>query len=54
MAQIPLRRFGTVDEIAEAALFLAAPASAYMTGTVLVIDGGQWLTGTNFLALLSE
>ena len=54
MAQIPLRRFGTIDEMAEATLFLAGPASAYMTGAVLVVDGGQWLTGTNFLALLSE
>lgn len=47
---IPLRRFGTTDDVAEAALFLASPASAYMTGAVLVIDGGQWLAGSNLLA----
>ncbi len=51
-AQIPLRRFGTIAEIAEAVLFMVSPASAYMTGAVVVVDGGQWLTGTNFVGLL--
>lgn len=37
---IPLRRFGTADDIKGVALFLAARASDYMTGTVLVVDGG--------------
>lgn len=37
---VPLGRFGTADEVARAALFLAAPASAYITGHVLVVDGG--------------
>ncbi|MFN4295940.1 MAG: SDR family NAD(P)-dependent oxidoreductase [Brevundimonas sp.] len=36
----PLRRIGQPDEIAGAAVYLAAPASAYMTGQTLVIDGG--------------
>jgi peroxisomal 2,4-dienoyl-CoA reductase len=38
---IPLGRFGTIDEIAAAAVFLRSPAAAYITGTVLVVDGGQ-------------
>ncbi len=38
---IPLGRFGTIDEIAAAAVYLRSPAAAYITGTVLVVDGGQ-------------
>ncbi|WP_254813666.1 SDR family NAD(P)-dependent oxidoreductase [Rhodovulum sp. ES.010] len=38
---IPMGRFGTVDEIAEAILYLAPDRSAYMTGHALVIDGGE-------------
>jgi NAD(P)-dependent dehydrogenase (short-subunit alcohol dehydrogenase family) len=38
--RIPMGRFGHVDEIAAACLFLAAPASSYVTGHVLVADGG--------------
>jgi len=37
---VPLKRFGQPDEIARVALFLAAPASAYITGHTLVADGG--------------
>jgi NAD(P)-dependent dehydrogenase (short-subunit alcohol dehydrogenase family) len=36
----PLRRIGQPDEIAGAAVYLAAPASRFMTGQTLVIDGG--------------
>jgi len=36
----PLNRMGETDEIGPAALFLCSPASSYVTGEVLVIDGG--------------
>ena len=38
--ETPLRRIGEPDEIAGAAVYLAAPASRYMTGQTLVVDGG--------------
>lgn len=40
---VPLRRFGTKDELADLALFLCSDAAAYVTGAVYVCDGGQSL-----------
>jgi NAD(P)-dependent dehydrogenase (short-subunit alcohol dehydrogenase family) len=38
--QIPLGRFGTVEEVASAVVYAASPAAALVTGTSLVLDGG--------------
>lgn len=42
-SQIPLERFGTADEVAAQCLHLLSPASAWMTGECLVLDGGMSL-----------
>lgn len=42
-AAIPLRRLGTVRDIANAALFLASTEAGYITGQTIVVDGGQVL-----------
>jgi 3-oxoacyl-[acyl-carrier protein] reductase len=39
--QVPLRRLGTPEEIADVVGFIASPRSAFITGTVIVADGGQ-------------
>lgn len=41
LAKIPLHRFGTPQDVANAMLFLASPESAWITGTCLVVDGGH-------------
>lgn len=40
LSRVPLQRWGTAEEIAEPAVFLASSAAAFMTGQVLVVDGG--------------
>jgi NAD(P)-dependent dehydrogenase (short-subunit alcohol dehydrogenase family) len=43
-SQIPLGRWGTAEDVAGVARFLASDAAAWMTGSVVVIDGGQSLS----------
>ncbi len=40
---IPLSRFGRVEDIANAVLFLAAPESGYITGQVIHVNGGMYM-----------
>jgi 3-oxoacyl-[acyl-carrier protein] reductase len=42
LKQIPLRRGGTVDDIADTALYLASDLSSYVTGQVIAVNGGLY------------
>jgi len=51
---IPLRRMGTVDDIGQAAVFLASPLASYISGCVVVVDGGQNLAGSTLFNMGAE
>lgn len=44
-ASVPLQRMGSVEEIADMALFLASPHAAFVTGAIIPVDGGSSLAG---------
>jgi NAD(P)-dependent dehydrogenase (short-subunit alcohol dehydrogenase family) len=44
LASIPLGRWGQPEDVAAAALFLCSPAASFITGAVLVVDGGQTIS----------
>jgi NAD(P)-dependent dehydrogenase (short-subunit alcohol dehydrogenase family) len=39
--EVPLRRLGTADEVAEAVLWLMSPAASYVTGAIIAVNGGR-------------
>ena len=41
IGQVPLKRFGTPDEVASAVLYLSSPDAAFIVGTELIVDGGM-------------
>jgi citronellol/citronellal dehydrogenase len=46
IAQTPLKRAGTIEEVAASIVFLASPAAQFITGATLRLDGGQALWGS--------
>jgi len=44
LAQIPLGRLGSADEVAAAVAYLASPAAGYVTGAVLHVNGGMYMS----------
>jgi NAD(P)-dependent dehydrogenase (short-subunit alcohol dehydrogenase family) len=47
LMRTPMKRFGNLDELAGAAVFLASKASSFVTGTILAVDGGFLASGVN-------
>jgi NAD(P)-dependent dehydrogenase (short-subunit alcohol dehydrogenase family) len=47
LARTPMRRFGDVDELAGAAVFLASEAASFVNGEILAVDGGFLASGVN-------
>jgi len=46
IAGVPVGRMGSVDDVGQAAVFLASPLASYISGCVLVCDGGANLAGS--------
>jgi NAD(P)-dependent dehydrogenase (short-subunit alcohol dehydrogenase family) len=47
LVRTPMKRFGRLEELAGAAVFLASEAASFVTGEVLVVDGGFLASGVN-------
>ena len=47
LVRTPMRRFGRLDELVGAAVYLASDAASFVTGQVLAVDGGFLASGVN-------
>ena len=47
LLRTPMKRFGNVDELAGAAIFLASEAASFVNGEVIAVDGGFLASGVN-------
>lgn len=47
LSRIPMKRFGNVEELCGAAVFLSSEAASYVNGEVIVVDGGFLASGVN-------
>ena len=47
LLRTPMKRFGRIEELAGAVVFLASDAASYVNGTILVVDGGFLASGVN-------
>ena len=47
LLRTPMQRFGKLDELGGAAVFLASDAASFVTGHLLVVDGGILASGVN-------
>jgi len=54
LTRIPLGRFGTVQELANLAVFLVSDGSGYINGDVITMDGGEWLQGAGEFSALGR
>ena len=52
--RVPMRRFGTPEEIANLAVFLVSDGAAYINGEVVTMDGGEWLHGAGEFSYLGQ
>jgi NAD(P)-dependent dehydrogenase (short-subunit alcohol dehydrogenase family) len=47
LTRTPMKRFGELEELVGAAIFLASDAASFVTGTLLAVDGGFLASGVN-------